>query len=421
MKLNPLTWGWKCCIQISTVCLLVICLPYLVNAQSDSIVKDQPLIVSKKEKEPAWYETFAIRGYAQMRYNRLLETNENLGCEQCDRSWGKDGGFFMRRMRIIFFGQISKQVYFYVQPDFASSPSSDRLHFAQIRDAYIDAGFDKDNEFRVRIGQSKVPYGFENMQSSQNRLPLDRNDALNSAVSNERDIGVFFYWAPKEVRRLYSDLVRTGLKGSGDYGVFALGAYNGQTANNPELNNELHYVSRIAYPFQVKSQIVELGLQGYTGKYVVPKANLSTGVKVNSNLNYTDRRVAGTFVLYPKPFGILAEYTYGEGPRFNKNSDSIEISKLNGGFVTLSYMLKHNKQVFFPFTRLQYYDGAKKHERDARAYLVKEAEFGVEWQPVKQFELVVMYTISDRRYEDFLKQDNQQQGRLLRIQAQVNF
>jgi hypothetical protein len=37
-------------------------------------------------------------------------------------------------------------------------------------------------EYRVRIGQSKVPYGFENLQSSQNRLSLDRNDALNSAV-----------------------------------------------------------------------------------------------------------------------------------------------------------------------------------------------------------------------------------------------
>ncbi len=99
----------------------------------------------------------------------------------------------MRRMRIIFFGQIHKNVYFYVQPDFASSSSADRLHFGQLRYAYFDIGVDPDNEFRFRIGQSKVPFGFENLQSSQNRLALDRNDALNSAVSNERDIGVFFY------------------------------------------------------------------------------------------------------------------------------------------------------------------------------------------------------------------------------------
>lgn len=41
--------------------------------------------------------------------------------------------------------------------------------------------------------------GFENLQSSQNRLPLDRNDGLNSAVSNERDLGVFFSGAQKNI------------------------------------------------------------------------------------------------------------------------------------------------------------------------------------------------------------------------------
>ena len=32
-----------------------------------------------------------------------------------------------------------------------------------------------------------------------------------------------------------------------------------------------------------------------------------------------------------------------------------------------------------------------------------------------------MYTMSERRYEDFAKQDNLQKGSLLRIQAQLNF
>jgi hypothetical protein len=387
-------------------------------AQSDSSrVNSTSNVVPNK----AWYNNFSIRGYAQIRYNRLLETNENLGCEQCDRSWGKDGGFFIRRMRVIIFGQITDNVYLYVQPDFASSPSSDRLHFTQLRDAYFDVGLDNDNEYRFRIGQSKIPYGFENMQSSQNRLPLDRNDALNSAVSNERDLGVFFYWAPKNKRKLLSSLVNDGLKGSGDYGLFAFGAYNGQTANNPELNNEPHIVSRFTYPFEVDNQIIELGVQGYTGKWVMPKANLSSGVKTNANLNYTDQRLAGTFVLYPKPFGILAEYTEGSGPQFNKVTDSIEVMPLRGGYVTLNYYTKFNQTILIPYIRYQYYYGGKKHERDARSYEVKELEIGAEWQVNKNFELVANYTISNRRYEDFLKQDNLQDGSLLRIQAQVNF
>ncbi len=398
---------------------IILTLIFIVtNAQIDSLKTNataNEIIIRK------WYDNFSIRGYSQVRYNRILETNENLGCEQCDRSWGKDGGFFIRRMRIIFYGQINKNVYFYVQPDFASSPTSDRLHFGQLRDAYFDVGIDKDNEFRFRIGQSKVPYGFENMQSSQNRLPLDRNDALNSAVSNERDLGVFFYWAPKNKRKLFSSLVNDGLKGSGDYGLFALGLYNGQTANNLELNNNPHIVSRFTYPFEFEKQILEIGIQAYTGRWIMPKANLSTGVKINSDLSYIDQRLAGSFILYPKPFGIQTEYTIGKGPEFNKETKAIEALSLNGGYITLSYFTKIKKQILIPFVRYQYYDGGKKHERDARSYNVRELELGGEWQLNKNFELVVNYTISNRRYEDYLKQDNFQSGNLLRIQAQVNF
>lgn len=386
-----------------------------ILAQADTI--PQKVLPARSN----WYDKISIRGYAQIRYNRLLETNENLGCEQCDRSWGNNGGFFMRRMRIIFFGQIAKNVYFYVQPDFASSPSSDRLHFAQIRDAYFDVGIDKHNQFRFRIGQSKVPYGFENMQSSQNRLPLDRSDALNSAVSNERDIGVFFYWASKEKRKLLSRLVSEGYKGSGDYGILALGVYNGQLANSPELNNTPHIVTRVTYPFELKKQILEIGLQAYTGKYVISKSNVSANVKVNANYNYLDQRLAATFVLYPKPFGILAEYNIGKGPQYNKVTNAIEEKNLNGGYILTSYLINIHKQVLIPFVRYHFYDGGKKHELDARSYTVNETEIGLEWQVNKNFELVAHYTISKRRYEDAKLPQNTQTGNLLRLQAQVNF
>ncbi len=368
-----------------------------------------------------WFESFSIRGYAQIRYNRLLETNSKLKNEQGDRSWGENGGFFIRRMRIIFSGQVNERIYFYVQPDFASSASSTGLHFGQLRDAYFDVGLDAKNEFRFRIGQSKVPFGFENMQSSQNRLPLDRNDALNSAVSNERDLGVFFYWAPAGVRKLYSSLINEGLKGSGDYGVFGIGAFNGQTANKPEQNNDPHIVARLTYPFQIKNQIVEMGLQGYTGNYVVTTDQLSAGVKINSNKSYLDQRVAASFILYPKPFGIQAEYNIGKGPEFNKATDSIEVRNLHGGYITASYKKDIGQQIIIPFSRYHYYHGGKKHELDARSYHVSEFEIGVEWQPNKNFEIVAMYTISERRFEDFKLQNNFQTGNLLRLQAQLNF
>ena len=378
-------------------------------------IKDQSAV--KKE----WYQNIQLRGYTQVRYNRLYENNPKLVCDQCDKSIGDNNGIFIRRLRLIFSGQIHPRVYIYIQPDFASSASATDLHFGQIRDAYFDLGLNNDNSWRIRIGQSKVPFGFINMQSSQNRLNLDRDDAMNSMVSNERDMGAFLYWAPVAKRELFAKLVSSGLKGSGDYGCFGYGVYNGQTANKPEENNNLHQAMRFAYPIEIGSQIIEPSIQAITGKWTMPTSLLSSKVKYRSDRTYLDERIAATFVLYPQPFGIQAEFTTGTGPRFNKNTDSIESAKLVGGYILMSYRFKVNGQTIIPFVRYVKYDGAKKFEQDARAYNVEEIEAGIEWEPVKQFELVVAYNSATRRFEDYAKQDNQQIGRFLRIQAQVNF
>jgi hypothetical protein len=390
--------------------------------QSDSLKKTISKEEASSKTRAKWFESVSIRGYTQVRYNRLAETNPRLKCDQCDRSWGENGGIFIRRLRIIFFGQVHERVYFYIQPDFASAPSSaGAQHFGQIRDAYVDLGLDRKNEYRLRLGQSKVPFGFENMQSSQNRLPLDRNDALNSAVSNERDMAAFFYWAPEKIRKRFSELVNEGYKGSGDYGVFGFGIFNGQTANRPEQNNNLHVVGRLSYPFMIGSQIIEPSIQGYSGKYTLTADQLSAGVKATADRTYADERLAGSFVLYPMPFGIQAEYNIGRGPEFSPATDSIETKRLTGGYATFHYMFKAKKQLIYPFFRIQYYSGGKKHETDARSYDVNEYEVGIEWQPFKNFELVTQYTISQRRFEDFKLQNNIQEGNLVRIQAQLNF
>jgi phosphate-selective porin len=380
-----------------------------------------PTVVTPKKEVKHWYESFSIRGYAQVRYNRLLETNENLKCDQCDRSIGKDGGFALRRGRIIISGNVANNVYIYIQPDFGSASGTTQNIF-QIRDAYFDLSFDKKKEFRLRIGQSKVPFGFENMQSSQNRLPLDRNDGLNSAVSNERDLGAFFYWAPKAKRDLFASVVADNYKGSGDYGVAAFGLYNGQTANRAEANNNLHAVARFSYPFNVKNQIIEPGIQAYTGKYVLPTDLRSPTTKASNGFEFNDSRIATSLIIYPKPFGIQAEYNWGRGPQYNPAKDSIETRNLKGGYMTFSYRKElKNSMLLIPYTRLQKYEGGKKHELDARSYSVKEIEMGAEWQFNKNFEFTASYVISERRFEDNKVKNNLQKGNFMRLQAQVNF
>lgn len=386
--------------------------------QADSLLIQQSNVLKlKMAAEDPWYETIQLRGYTQLRYNRLLETNPDLTCIQCDRSWGKNGGFFFRRIRLIFFGNLHERVFFYIQPDFGSSPTGADNNFTQIRDAYFDLALDAKRTFRLRIGQSKVPFGFENLQSSQNRLPLDRNDALNSAVANERDIGVFFYWAPEHIRKRFSHLVRSGLKGSGDYGVVGLGVYNGQTASRPELNNTQHVVARLTYPFEwANGQLIEPFVSAYTGKFVVSKRPDVLGAT-----EFTDQRMTAGFVKYPQPWGIQAEYNTGIGPEFNPENQTIESRRLRGGYAQLMYMVQKGTRVTYPFVRAQTYHGGKKHEVDATRHRVRELEVGFEWLPIPNVEWVLMYTFSDRTFEDSLRPDNRQGGRLLRIQCQLNF
>lgn len=374
-----------------------------------------------ERRSPAkrWFEKYSFRGYAQFRYNRVLETNPLLSCEQCDRSWGNNGGFLTRRARLILSGDLNDRVFMYIQPDLASYAGPVQ-HLAQLRDFYFDIALDKKKEFRIRVGQSKVPFGFENLQSSQNRLSLDRNDPLNSAVANERDLGAFFFWAPEHIRRRFSYLVSSGLKGSGDYGVFAAGLYNGQTANRLEANNNLHTLARFSYPFELKSgQFIEAGISGYTGQYTVSRDQRSPGTQGPEI--FQDRRLAGSLVIYPQPFGFQAEYNAGRGPRFNPTAAWIENRGLQGGYGQFMYMTKFHGHTLTPYVKAGYYNGGKKHELDARRYLVREQEFGLEWQPNPYIELTTAYTHSDRTFEDHQRLDNRQKGNLMRFQLQLNY
>jgi hypothetical protein len=397
----------------------------------DSINKAKlPETKSGVSSEDHWYDRISLRGYAQIRYNGLFSTNDKVSCDQCDKSWGTtsvdpdakaNNGLFVRRARLVFSGQVHPNVLFYFQPDFASSPGSGLNNFVQIRDLYFDVSFDKKREYRVRIGQSKIPYGFENMQSSSQRLTLDRADGINSSIANERDLGIFFYWAPTEIRERFAMLVKDGYKGSGDFGVFALGAYNGQIANKIDGNRDLNVVARATYPFVIGNQIIEPGIQAYTGKWAFT-GEVSSGVTVNGDPQYVkDERIGATFVLYPKPFGIQTEYNIGTGPRYNPKTNSVDVTDLNGGYVLLNYKLDIKKQHIYPFAKFQYYDGGKKYEKDARSYVVRDYQIGVEWQPIKAFELVAEYVIADRTFEDSAIPVNRQQGNLLRLQAQFNF
>lgn len=370
---------------------------------------DEPVVPAK------WFEKIHLRGYAQFRFNRLGNPDAAVISPQGDKAIGNGNSFSIRRARLVFSGDVSDRVSLYLQPDFASAPDTNSTNpsgnFAQLRDLYGDVYLDASKEYRLRIGQSKVPYGFENMQSSQNRLALDRNDALNSAVKDEREIGVFFYWAPTEVRKRFKYLTDSGLKGSGDYGVFGFGGYNGQNANRTDQNRDLHFVARLTYPFEFeKGQIVETSVQAYTGRFVV-----GTDPAIAKNNDYLDQRWAASLIYYPQPFGFQAEYNSGIGPQLNSAQTAVEDANLEGGYVQVMYRFDK----LMPFARAQYYRGGRKHDANAPAQDIRETEVGLEWEADKALELTATYSWTDRNTSTPtypVRSTN-----LIRVQAQINY
>lgn len=397
---------------------------------------------SSSSKSKKWYEKYTLRGYAQFRFNEVLQEQPGSApaMHNGDSSVGDNQSFIIRRARIVISGDVNDHIGIYIQPDFASTPngSVDAIQFAQIRDWYADIHLDKEKVYRFRVGQSKVPYGWENLQSSQNRLPLDRNDAFNSAVRNERDLGAFFYWTPEYAQETFKYIMDEGLKGSGNYGVFGIGVHNGQGGSFREVNDDLHVVSRLTLPITWENgQIVEVGVQGYTGMYGVYSSTISPlgvgpavrplGTIETGTNGIIDKRVGASFVYYPQPLGFQAEWTVGRGPALNDAQTEVIDRPLYGGYVQTMYRYEspcHGE--FWPFLRWNYFEGGYKSERNAPYSKIDELELGLEWQISKYFEIVGMYTLTDRTNTRAISTANtlsyeQFEGQIARFQLQVNY
>jgi hypothetical protein len=373
----------------------------------------------KPARKP-WYERLSLRGYAQVRYNDLFLSNQAVRCDQCDRFIGGNEEFSVRRARLVVSGDVADWVSIYIQPDLAQASGTAEFTL-QMRDLYADIYADKAKTLRFRLGLSKSPFGWENLQSSSNRLPFDRSDAINSAAPGERELGVFAYWAPAATRTLFRTLVDSGLKGSGDYGVIGFGVHNGQGANRTEANGNKHVVLRVTYPFKVGArQVVEVGASGYTGLFRLLSSQVTAGV-AGGGADYRDRRLGLFAVLYPQPFGLAAEWNWGDGPEYDPALNAVRVQGLKGGYVLASYRARFRGHPLIPYARAQYYDGGKRQEIDARSYRVKELEMGLEFTPVSALELTAAVTVTERRFEDGVLPVNQQDAEFLRLQAQLNY
>jgi phosphate-selective porin/polyhydroxyalkanoate synthesis regulator phasin len=413
----------------------------------------------RKKREKDWTSHIKINGYVQNRVTPFQSGDEGAVLWP-DPSVGDDTSgagrgqtFRIRRARIIFSGQVGDHLGFYIQPDFASTPTGGN-NFTQLRDAYGDIFIDKRKVHRIRVGQSKVPFGYENLQSSSNRLALDRVDALNSAVRDERDTGMFYYYTPEAVQELFKEIADKGLKHTGNYGMFGAGIYMGQGANQNDLNDNWHRVIRFTYPWKTESgQIYEAGIQGYKGRYVRTIGGSNSLRNENGVANITptmdaqyqfqgssttgefdDERAAVSFRMYPQPWGLEGEWAWGTTPGFDMSDRKVANRSLHGGYIQGSYyandvsLFNSNIGNLIPFLKWQYYDGYNKAETNAPQNRVNDWELGVEWQIAPEVELAAVYhrmkrtnMTTEGAYNNLNGSYREFEAEAIRMQLQYNF
>lgn len=373
-----------------------------------------------------------VRGYTQMRFNEIVSGDREAPSGHSrlrsvqDGSIGPDSNFFFRRIRLVMQGDLGHGVSFYLQPDFASAVNNQtsgerRDNFVQLRDAYVDVALDKAHRLKLRFGQSKVPFGWENLQSSSNRVPLDRTDAINSGVPSERDLGVVAYYTPGRVQEIWDELEHAGQKLFGNYGAFGFGVFNGQGVNRQERNESVMSVAMATWPMRLdmlglEGQVLELGGSLMYNK-VKPEIR-SGGVSAE---NFAERRAVAHAILYPQPFGIQAEWTFGRGPQFDPATQAIESRNASDGYVMMMYRVPDfGAGRVIPYARWERFKGGWKGAVNVPRLDTNDIELGVEWTPIKPIEFTLAYSRMKRAEADE-RRSGQARGDVLRAQIQWNY
>lgn len=382
---------------------------------------------------PRWYERIRMSGYIQNRY--ALVGNPMMDIPLGDKVAISDPNtFYIRRIRVVFQGQISDRLAFYFQPAFEGDQQN--LSNKEIVDAFADFFITKDKEHRIRFGQHRAPNAFDTYRSSSNRQELDRHESIQSGAPGERDLGIAYYWSPKISQQRYAQLA-TYHNGPGDYGDVGIMVWNGQGRNKPELNYDKHVGLRLAHPFELPDgRLLEAGMFAYRGQFVVDPGTVAkcpiaqhTQDGKKTGCQTRDERLTWYVWTPPQPWGVLAEYTVGRGPKRDAQG-FIRESHLYGGYIQPYYTYRYSDVGMLTgyFRWGEYYGGTKSiHGVDGRS---KTINVGLVWEPDTHWRFVAEWMYKDGLHSSLISPNvaltefapqSEFNANLFRLQAQWFF
>lgn len=126
----------------------------------------------------------------------------------------------------------------------------------QARDAYIEYHNGKNNQYALRLGQQKVPFGFETfVEGDEQRPALERARYHDVLAPDQRDPGLGILWNP---RRL--PVTQALFRGP----LVAVGVFNGSGTNRQDNDESKNLIAAARYPL---GQHHTLGISGISGTF----------------------------------------------------------------------------------------------------------------------------------------------------------
>lgn len=249
--------------------------------------------------------------------------------------------FFISRARIYLAGTLYNYFDFKVQPDFGKGDS-------KLKDGFINVNYFP--YAQLKVGQFKAPFSLERMTSSKYIDFIERSLPADN-LTPDRDVGIMLHGA-------YSPI---GLS----YGI---GLFNGTRANERDIDDHKDLVARIAMsPFAKRGPSLlrgfHLGFSTTYGEqemeypddrdYFWNKGDLETGgdtefFQFNDGVIHDGKRTRlGTeFAWVIGPLSLKGEWMRVDLDSIrNPLGESHDLS-INGAYISLSYFLTGERQVF---------------------------------------------------------------------------
>ena len=338
--------------------------------------------INAQEKKSLIGDYLSISGWMNIQYDyeRQLQ-NDGVTLDEINT-------FNVRRARLDFKGNISKNVEFRVQADVAGSP--------KLVDGFVKIKLQK--YFNIQVGQFKIPFTFENPQSPLTLEGVEYAQVISKlsgysdmsgvkTYSGGRDVGVMIYGNffsfehdGKEIPIL----------------TYKLGVFNGNGMNNKDANLAKDIAASIEVCPGVKGLM--LATSYYGGNYYLNSDE--------RNANRDRFTVGGKYE--NGRLTVRSEYIVGKTEM--SGNDGIYTLNSDGFYVAGGYWFNVKSQKIRPVARYDFLrQDIENPEMNSPYYMV-----GIDWWPYKNLRLLVNYTVKDKPGYDNL-------GNLFQAQLSVKF